>query len=277
MLNPIFLSHGSPMLPFEDHEARAFLRSLGQDKNPQAILMVSAHWETDIPAVNAVARNSTIHDFHGFPPELYRLRYDAPGSLELADWVRELLETAGFPITIDRERGLDHGAWAPLLLAWPEADIPVVQLSVQPDAGPEHHFRLGCALQPLVNEGVLIIGSGSFTHDLSSWRTHRGQPEPDWVRDFAEWMDKTIAEGRTPDLLAYREKAPNAARNHPTEEHLLPLFVALGAAGEGASSKRLHSSVAHSVLRMDAYELGGSLDREHSSSSPVEEVAARQR
>ena len=256
MLHPIFLSHGSPMLPFEDHEAGDFLRSLGQRERPRAILMVSAHWETASPTVNAVERNTTIHDFHGFPPELYQLRYDAPGSPELAHRVAELLKAAGLPATIDRQRGLDHGAWAPLLLAWPQADIPVVQLSVQPDAGSEHHMKLGRALRPLADDGVLIIGSGSFTHDLSSWRTHRGQPEPDWVRSFAEWMDEAIAEGRTADLLAYRTKAPNAARNHPTEEHLLPLFVALGAAGEGAHPKRLHSSVAHSVLRMDAYEFG---------------------
>lgn len=217
MLNPIFLSHGSPMLPFKNHEAGDFLRSLGSRKQPRAILMVSAHWETDAPAVNAVERNTTIHDFRGFPPELYQLRYDAPGSPELAERVAELLNAAGLLTAIDRQRGLDHGAWVPLLLAWPGADVPVVQLSVQPDAGPEHHLRLGRALRPLADEGVLIIGSGSFTHDLSSWRTHRGRGEPDWVRDFAEWMDEAIASARTADLLAYRSRAPHAERNHPTE------------------------------------------------------------
>lgn len=254
MLRPIFLSHGAPTLPFEDVAARRFLEGLAATlPRPRAILMVSAHWETRTPTVNAVARNDTIHDFRGFPQELYSLTYPAPGDPDLAERVVDLLAAAGLSATIDQARGLDHGAWVPLMLAWPQADIPVVQLSVQSHLGPGHHLELGRALSPLTQEGVLIIGSGSFTHDLSSWRGQAGMAEPDWVTAFADWFDKALAEGRTCDLLAYRSLAPNAARNHPTEEHLLPLFVALGAAGPDVPAHRLHASNTYGVLRMDAY------------------------
>jgi 4,5-DOPA dioxygenase extradiol len=254
---PIFLSHGAPTLPFEDAAARDFLRGLSASQpQPRAILMVSAHWETRIPTVNAVARNETIHDFRGFPDTLYQLSYPAPGDPELAARVIDLLGSAGLPSTVDSQRGLDHGAWVPLMLAWPGTDIPVVQLSVQSSLGPGHHLELGQALAPLTREGVQIIGSGSFTHDLSSWRQFDGSQEPDRVGAFADWFHAALVEQRTCDLLAYRRLAPHAARNHPTEEHILPLFVALGAAGPGAAAQRLHSSTTHGVLRMDAYSFG---------------------
>jgi len=257
MLRPIFLSHGAPTLPFEDVPARAFLKGLAATMpRPRAILVVSAHWETRVPTVNAVERNRTIHDFSGFPEALYQLEYPAPGDDALADRVADLLSAAGLHSAIDRNRGLDHGAWVPLMLAWPDADIPVVQLSVQSHLGPGHHLELGRALAPLTHEGVLILASGSFTHDLSSWRGHAGKPEPTWVAGFADWFDAALTGKRTSDLLAYRTLAPHAARNHPSEEHLLPLFVALGAAGPDARAERLHASTTYSVLRMDAYSFG---------------------
>lgn len=254
MLSPIFLSHGSPTLPFEDASARDFLTTLStQMERPKAILMISAHWETHVPTVNAVASNDTIHDFYGFPAPLYQLRYPAPGSAALAERVTELLADAALPSAFDHQRGLDHGAWVPLMLAWPDADIPVVQLSVQTDLGPAHHLALGRALAPLQDEGVLIIGSGSYTHDLSSFRTPGLEDNPEWVQVFANWFDAALAEGRTEDLLSYRSLAPEAAHNHPTEEHLLPLYVALGAAGPDWKARHLHQSITHHVLRMDAY------------------------
>ena len=249
---PIFLSHGAPTLAIEDVPARHFLEGLGASMpHPRAILVISAHWETRVPTVNAVAVNDTIHDFRGFPRELYEMRYPAPGSPIVAGEVVALLENEGFEAQVDEHRGLDHGAWVPLILMWPDAHIPVLQLSVQTELGPEHHLQIGRALEKLTRESVLIIGSGSFTHDLSSYRG--GTEEPDWVRSFADWMDEAIIENRVGDLVHYRRQAPNAARNHPTEEHLLPLFVALGAAGDSPRAKRIHSSVSHGVLRMDAY------------------------
>jgi 4,5-DOPA dioxygenase extradiol len=261
MLPTLFVSHGAPTLPVTDTPAKRFLGELPArlPTRPKAILAVSAHWETEIPTVNLVAVNSTIHDFGGFAPELYELRYPAPGSAELAERVGELLAAEGVACRVDRSRGLDHGAWTPLLLMYPQADVPVVQLSVQPHLGPAHHLAVGRALQALRSEAVLVIGSGSFTHDLSEFRHRRHElegAEPDWVASFAAWFDTALTEGRTNDLLAYRRLAPNAARNHPTEEHLLPLYVALGAAGDRPSARRLHASVTHGVLRMDVYAFG---------------------
>lgn len=259
MLRPLFLSHGAPTLPFEEVAARHFLKGLATTMpRPRAILVVSAHWETRVPTVNAVERNRTIHDFGGFPDALYRLTYPAPGDPQLADRIVDLLAEAGLPSATDSARGLDHGAWVPLMLAWPEADIPVVQLSVQSQLGPGHHLEVGRAIAPLANEGVLIIASGSFTHDLSSWRGQAGMAEPEWVTTFAAWFDAALKEGRTCDLLAYRRLAPHAQRNQSTEEHLLPLFVALGAAGASAPVERLHTSNTYGVLRMDAYAFGAS-------------------
>jgi 4,5-DOPA dioxygenase extradiol len=218
------------------------------------VLVASAHWETEQPAVNAVDRNQTIHDFRGFPKALYEMHYPAPGSPPLAARVCELLREAGIDCGVDRARGLDHGAWVPLLLLYPKADIPVLQLSIQPHRGPAWHLRLGKALAALRDEGVLIIGSGSFTHDLSEFRGQGvNDPAPDWVNSFADWFHAALTERRFGDLLNYRELAPHAAKNHPTEEHLLPLYVALGAAGEDAHAKRLHASATYSVLRMDVY------------------------
>lgn len=254
MTPPLFVSHGSPTLLFDDVPARDFLRGLGRSlPRPKAILVVSAHWETSVPALNAVAVNETIHDFGGFPQILFDQRYPAPGDPALANRIAGLIGEAVLPVAIDTARGLDHGAWVPLKLMYPDNDIPVLQLSVQTHLGPAHHLRLGEAIRPLTEDGVLILASGSFTHDLRSVAWRGPNEEPDWVADFAEWMTKALAEGRTGDLVNYRTLAPNAVKNHPTEEHILPLFVALGAGG-AAPAERLHTSLTFSVLRMDAYE-----------------------
>lgn len=255
MLPSLFISHGAPTLPLSPSPAREFLAGLGQSlPRPRAILAVSAHWETAAPEVNEVGVNDTIHDFHGFPRALYDIRYPAPGGAELAERVRALLGAAGTSVGVDHARGLDHGAWVPLMLMYPEADIPVVQLSVQTDLGPAHHLALGRALAPLGAEDVLVLGSGSFTHDLSRFRFHRpDDPSPPDVAAFAEWFDEGLRAARVEALIDYRRKAPFAAQNHPTEEHLLPVFVALGAAGAHPTAERLHSSAAFGVIRMDAY------------------------
>lgn len=257
-LPSLFLSHGAPTLPLTDTPARTFLSQLGHElPRPKAILVASAHWETERAAVNAVAWNETVHDFYGFPRALYELRYPAPGAPDLAHAIAARLQAAGIACDIDDARGLDHGAWVPLSLMYPAAGIPVLQLSVQTHLGPEHHLRLGRALAPLRDEGVLIIGSGSFTHDLSEFRGHgANDPAPDWVNSFADWFDAALTEERFADLIDYRRLAPYAAKNHPSEEHLLPLYVALGAAGESPHAQRLHASATYGVLRMDVYAFG---------------------
>lgn len=258
MLPTLFVSHGAPTLPLNPSPARDFLAGLAATmERPRAIVVASAHWETERPAVGAAAHPETIHDFRGFPPALYRLTYPAPGDPALARRVQALLAAAGFTAELDAERGLDHGAWVPLLLAYPDADIPVLQVSLQTQLGPAHHLALGAALAALCAEGVLVVGSGSWTHDL---RRFRGQAEDAPatldVTAFADWMDQAVREGRTEDLLHYRARAPYAAEQHPTEEHLLPLFVAIGAAGQAAPARRLHASAMFSMLRMDAYAFG---------------------
>ncbi|MGH7056569.1 MAG: DODA-type extradiol aromatic ring-opening family dioxygenase [Acetobacteraceae bacterium] len=257
MMPTLYISHGSPMTAIVDTPARRFLAGLGNElARPRAILVASAHWESAAPMLNAVEENETIHDFRGFPPALFAISYPAPGAPELAEEIAASLRAAGIAAELDRKRGLDHGAWVPLILAYPEADTPVLELSVQTPLGPAHHLALGRALARLRERDVLVLGSGSFTHDLR--RFARGRQGIDAgetadVAEFSEWMDRHIRENDTAALVDYRRLAPFAADEHPTEEHLLPLYVALGAAGEKPSAKLLHSSVEFGFLRMDAY------------------------
>jgi len=251
MLPSLFISHGSPMMPLRDQPARDFLLGLGaQFERPRAIVMASAHWDTERPAVNAVGVNGTIHDFYGFPPALYALRYPAPGDVGLAAEIAALIGG-----DLDHERGLDHGAWVPLLLMYPDHDIPVIQVSLQSYLGTEHHLLLGRALAPLRERGILVIGSGGLTHNLRRMRApEENSPAAPDVDAFADWMHAALVEGRTDDLLDYRRRAPQAAMQHPTDEHLLPLYVAMGAGG--ATATRLHASTSYGVLRMDTYAFG---------------------
>lgn len=251
MLPALFVSHGAPTLPFDDGPARDFLRGLGaalieRHGRPRAIVVVSAHWQTDMPTANAVAVNDTIHDFHGFPRPLYELCYPAPGDAALAGQVARL--TGG---TADPARGLDHGAWVPLMLMFPDADIPVVQLSVQPgDAA--HHIALGRALSQLRDDGILLMGSGGFVHNLRAIAPP-GSPEPDWSRQFSDWMHEKLMAGDETALAGWRAQAPNARMAQPTPEHFMPLFFALGAGGKNAKAARLHSGATFGSLRMDSY------------------------
>lgn len=255
-LPTLFISHGSPMLAIEDSPARRFLQRLGESlPRPNAIVVASAHWESSgTPAVSLSQKPETIHDFGGFPRALFEISYPAPGAPALAGHVAALLERSGYPVTRSPDRGLDHGAWVPLRLMYPNADIPVLQLSILRDATPAEHEQMGRALCVLRDEGVLVIGSGALTHNLSEFR---GQgidaPVPAWVSDFETWMAAKLHDNQRTALLDYRNQAPDAERNHPTEEHLLPLFVAMGAAGENATAERIHASFEHGVLAMDVY------------------------
>ncbi|MEB3357371.1 MAG: class III extradiol ring-cleavage dioxygenase [Synechococcales bacterium] len=252
-LPSLFLSHGAPDLPLRREAVTQFLRSLHrQFPKPQSILVISAHWSTELPLVSAATQPQTIYDFAGFPQQLYQLTYPAPGAPELAQRVVGLLTQAGIACATHPSRGFDHGTWTPLLLAYPDADVPVTQLSIQASRGPAHHWKLGQALASLRHEGVLIIGSGSATHNLFALNSPSASP-PAWVTEFDEWLAGAIAQGDYPALLNYRQLAPHAQKNHPTEEHLLPLFVAMGAAGEGAKGIRLHQSYTYGVLSMAAF------------------------
>lgn len=255
-LPSIFISHGSPMLALEpEAPAHRFLKGLGgMVERPKAILAVSAHWETTRPALSLSPRPTTIHDFRGFPPALYAMQYPAPGAPALAERAAGLLAAQGLEPALVADRGLDHGAWTPLSLVWPDADIPVTQLSVQPHLSATHHADVGAALRPLRDEGVLILGSGSFSHNLMEFRGQDPDaPSPAWVTVFADWMRQALLEGRQGDLLAWDRLAPEARRNHPTPEHLWPLYSALGAATAGTPARLLHSSTDRAILAMDAF------------------------
>jgi 4,5-DOPA dioxygenase extradiol len=254
MLPTLFVSHGAPTLIAEEGPARDFLkRAVADLGRPSAILIVSAHWETAAPAVAATATPATIHDFYGFPESLYRLRYAAPGAPDLATRVASLLSRAGFGAGQDATRGLDHGAWVPLMLMYPSADIPVTQLSIQPQAGPAHHLAVGRALAPLRGDDVLVVASGGAVHNLRALAWNSTAPPAEWARRFDDWLVATIEQGSVDDLVAYRERAPGAAQAHPRDEHLLPLFVALGAAGPKAHGTRIFGGFSHGSLSMAAF------------------------
>jgi len=247
----LFLSHGSPMHALDAGAVAQVWRDIAARlPKPRAILMCSAHWEEAAPMLTGAANPETIHDFTGFPKPLYDIRYPAPGDPALAARARGLLEAGGIAAGIDGARGLDHGAWAPLLYMYPDADVPVVQISVQTELGPRHHLELGRALAPLAGEGVLLFGSGHMTHNL---RERRGGPAADYVLAFQDWVDTRLANGESDLLADYRRAAPHAVRAHPTEEHFLPLHFTLGAARAGARPERLYRDVESSVLAMDAY------------------------
>lgn len=255
-LPTLFISHGAPTLAIENSPAHRFLLELGKTlPRPKAILVASAHWESvGGPAVSLAAHPETIHDFGGFPDELYAIQYPAPGAPETATKAAALLEQAGIAVKRSATRGLDHGAWVPLHLMYPDADIPVAQISLVRGASAAAHQKIGEALAELRGEGVLIVGSGSLTHNLYEFRGHSIDAEvPSWVSDFDTWMKIRLENNQQESLLDYRMQAPYAARNHPSEEHLMPLFVAMGAAGEGAKAERLHASYEYGVLAMDMY------------------------
>jgi len=254
----LFVSHGAPTLAVEDGEAHRFLAGLGDRLDrPKAVLMISAHFESPVPTVTSAERPETIHDFGGFPRPLYEIEYPAQGDPDLANTVVGLLDQAGLKARTDPARGLDHGAWVPLLLMYPRADVPVVQLAIDPHRGPAYHLRLGELLRPLRDEGVLIIGSGGATHNLKMFfGAGHDDPVPEWVGAFSDWLEEAVSRDRRDDLIHYRARAPHAADNHPTEEHYLPLLTALGTSEPGEPASRIHTSHTYGALMMDAYRFG---------------------
>ncbi len=257
MMPTVFVSHGAPTLALDPGDTGPALGriSAGLPK-PESILLVSAHWDTPQPEVSGALKPPTIHDFYGFPEPLYQLTYPAPGAPQLAKRVSELL-AAQWSARIDPARGFDHGAWVPLRYLYPGADVPVTQLSVQAHLDAAHHFRLGQALQKLTAEGVLVLASGGFTHNLSEVIRvlRRGEivAPLDYVESFRAWFLARLQDRDWDSLLRYRSLAPHAERAHPTDEHLLPLFVALGAAGERASTAHAHRATEYGSLALDAF------------------------
>lgn len=261
-LPTLFVSHGAPTFALEPGLAGAQLGALGQALGkPRAIVLVSPHWMTRGVEVGAAARPETIHDFGGFPRALYQLAYPAPGAPDTARRIAEVLGASGIAASLNERQGLDHGAWVPLLHLYPAADVPVVQVSLPAGLDSRTAYELGVALKPLSAEGMLVIGSGSLTHNLYEFRAGTTD-EAAYAREFSLWVRQRVLAGDRDGLLNALARAPHAQRAHPTTEHFLPLLVALGAAGDSLPATVLDGGIRHGVLAMESYVFGRALTLE---------------
>ncbi|MBT4932623.1 MAG: dioxygenase [Rhodospirillaceae bacterium] len=250
-LPSVFISHGAPTIMLQDCPARVFWRELIENiGKPTSVLCVSAHWETTVPTLSTAQEPETIHDFYGFPDELYQMSYPAPGAPQLAERAQALLNSAGMDCHLDVSRGLDHGAWIPLKEMLPKADVPVTQLSVQAGLGMAYHMALGRALAPLRHEGVLVLASGGAVHNFSAFRPG-GDKVPDWALRFDDWLTEILIAGDGAALANYRNE--DGALAHPRDEHFLPLGVAFGAGGANARGRALHRGFMDGGVGMSAY------------------------
>ena len=254
-LRSLFDSHGAPSIVTEDTAPARFLDELGTALGrPRAIVVASAHFETDVPTLTGAHYPSTIHDFEGFSGGLDAIEYQPPGAPELADAIADRMRQSGYDVRVDNERGLDHGIWVPLKRMFPAQDIPVVGLSVVRDADAEAHYRLGAALSDLADEEILVIGSGGFVHNPSTmdWRYRETLPF-DWAVDFSDWMRECISTDDLARACAWEKYAPHAAMAHPSHEHLMPLFVAWGAAGPHARAYDLHRTWQYGSMALHSF------------------------
>ena len=255
----LFVSHGAPSLALAGGEIAQALGRLGKSlAGAKAILVASAHWSARPIRLGTAARPETVYDFGGFDGALRQIVYPAPGAPEVARQAQELLGAAGIAAELDPVRGLDHGVWTPLVHLRPEAEVPLVPLSIDAAAGPAFHLALGRALAPLRREGIALLGSGSLTHNLAAFFADPTQSAVDpRAEAFAAWLHQAVAADDLPALIDYRRQAPHGVWAHPSDEHLLPLYVALGAAlGEAAvlpRAERAYRGVDAGVLAMDAY------------------------
>jgi 4,5-DOPA dioxygenase extradiol len=249
----LFVGHGNPMNAIEDNDFSRMWNQMGQSlPHPAAILCISAHWQTNGTHITAMERPRTIHDFYGFPPELYAQQYPAPGSRELVHLVQEILH----PVTIapDTSWGLDHGSWSVLIKMYPTAEIPVVQLSLDAGSPAAYHYRIGKALRPLRRRGVLILGSGNVVHNLRTmcWE----DTAYEWAFRFDELVTRNILDGTHQPLIDYPSLGPDALRAIPTDEHYLPLLYVLGLQEEGEQVVFFNERVTACSISMRSLRIG---------------------
>jgi 4,5-DOPA dioxygenase extradiol len=253
----LFLSHGAPTFALQPGRLGPQLTAVGEQlARPRALLVVSPHWMTRGVRVATTAQPETVHDFGGFDPALYRIQYPAPGHPELATRTIEVLRAAGWPAEADPDQGLDHGAWVPVRFLYPQADVPVFQLSLPASLVAQQAYALGQALRPLRDEGVMVVGSGSMTHNLYEFRMHDDGQEAEYAREFAAWVRQAVEARDDLRLQDTLRIAPHAQRAHPTAEHFLPLLVAAGAASDEPDVKTLEGGITYGVLAMDSYLYG---------------------
>ncbi len=252
----VFLSHGSPTTALENDAYTAAVRGLAEHR-PAAVLILSAHWTASGPVgITAAARHRLIYDFGGFPEELYHLTYRARGDPELAARAGSLLEAAGIAARLDGLRGLDHGAWIPMRIAWPGGEVPIVQVSLPAEARPERLVDLGRVLAPLRERGVLLLGSGGMVHNLYLVNLgDKDRPVDPWAGEFDAWVARRLEPLDLPALLRYRDEAPAAAMAVPTTEHFDPLFVVLGAASPGERVQTIFEGFHYGNLGMRSFRL----------------------
>lgn len=254
--NALFVPHGSPTFALDPGAAGAAMSQLpALLPTPRAIIVVSPHWDTKVPTVSTATDLETIYDFYGFPEALYRIKYPAKGNSAAAQEVVEALQKRFSKVNTDPTRGLDHGAWTPLRQMFPNADIPVIAVSIQSQEGTAHAMAMGEALEQLTHQGFLVIGSGNITHNLGDLRVAamQGGRTPAYVQTFADWVEVQITGKHVQNLIDYRQHSIEGVQSHPTEDHLLPLFVAMGAAGKNASAKAFFRGISSYVIAMDGY------------------------
>lgn len=253
-LPSLFLAHGAPDLPYSRTPARAFTETVGgRYRGLRAILVISAHWEARLPTIGTAPAPETIHDFGGFDNRLYGLTYPAHSSAPFIAELDAALDAAGIAHAKDPGRGYDHGVWIPLMLAFPKADVPVIQLSLRRGASAAENYAMGQALAPLRDKGVLIVGSGATVHTLYQI-AREGTPAPDWARAFDDWIVSGVEAGDTDRLIGFPAEPQGAREAHPTPEHLMPLYVALGAGG--GKGRTLHRSFSWGSIGMTSFAFG---------------------
>lgn len=252
-LPSLFIAHGAPDLPLSGTPARAFTENLGQRyPGTKAVLVISAHWEDRVPTIGTAAAPETIHDFGGFDPRLYTMRYPARTAAHVVAEVAAALKAAGIPYAEDAQRGYDHGVWVPLMLAFPKADVPVIQLSLRHGASAAENLALGRALAPLRDKGVLIVGSGAIVHNLRAI-AREGTPAPDWAKAVDDFIVTAVEAGDEASLLKVLD-TQGGRFAHPTPEHLMPLFVAMGAGG--GAGHAIHRSFSWGSISMTSFAFG---------------------
>lgn len=260
MMPSLFIAHGAPLLAIENNEYTQFLQELGHVMpKPKAIVLFSAHWESSVQQVSDVDEFGTIYDFGGFPQELYEIQYPAKGAANITEEIKGLFGSAGVPFEVNTSRGLDHGAWVVLRMLYPNADIPVVSMSVNQHLTPEEQYKIGRSLSALREKDVLIIGSGGTVHNLRAVGWERdGKVNDEWAVDFDEWIGKYLVSWNTEKLFDYYDQAPNAEFAVPRygKEHFIPLFYAMGAAGDVKQAKLLHRSYRYGNLSHSVWQFG---------------------
>jgi 4,5-DOPA dioxygenase extradiol len=259
MLPAFFIAHGAPLLVIENNEYTQFLKQLGKAlPTPKAIILFSAHWESRVQKVSNVDEYSTIYDFGGFSEELFRIQYPAKGHSEITGEIQELFTKQGIPFEVETKRGLDHGAWVVLRLLYPNADIPVISMSVNPQLTPEEQYKIGKSLIKLREKDVLIIGSGGTVHNLRMLNWADNGEVDQWALNFDEWLANHLKNWDVDSLFSYSSLAPAAQQAVPPygNEHFIPIFYAMGAADDVQKAELLHRSFRYGNLSHSVWQLG---------------------